>query len=81
VEAALDAAIAGVGVTRILSYQAAKAVEEGMLRLLLEPFEPSPIPVSLIHTAQGLLPLKTRSFIDFAVPRLRASLSRDRGVG
>jgi DNA-binding transcriptional LysR family regulator len=71
-EAALDAAIAGAGVTRVLSYQAAKAVEEGKLQIVLEPFEPSPVPISLIHTAQGLLPLKTRSFIDFAVPRLRA---------
>jgi DNA-binding transcriptional LysR family regulator len=75
-EAALDAAIAGAGVTRVLSYQAAKAVDEGKLRLVLESFEPSPVPVSLIHPAQGLLPLKTRSFIDFAVPRLRASLTR-----
>ncbi len=75
-EAALDAAIAGAGVTRVLSYQASKAVEERKLRLLLEPFEPFPVPVSLIHTAQGMLPLKTRSFIDFAVPRLRATLNR-----
>ena len=75
-EAALDAAIAGAGVTRVLSYQASKAVEERKLRLLLEPFEPVPVPVSLLHTAQGLLPLKTRSFIDFAVPRLRATLNR-----
>jgi len=75
-EAALDAAIAGVGVTRILSYQAAKAVEEGKLRPVLEGFEPAPLPVSLMHTVQGLLPLKTRSFIDFAVPRLRAGLTR-----
>jgi len=75
-EAALDAAIAGVGVTRVLSYQAAKAVEEGKLQLVLESFEPSPRPVNLIYPAQGLLPLKTRSFIDFAAPRLRASLTR-----
>ena len=73
-EAALDAAIAGAGVTRVLSYQAAKAVEEGKLRLILQGFEPSAVPVSLIHAAQGLLPLKTRSFIDFAIPRLRAIL-------
>ena len=77
-EAALDAAIAGAGVTRILSYQAAKPLEEGKLRLVLEPFEPAPVPVSLIHTARGLLPLKTRSFIDFAVPRLRAGLTRNK---
>ena len=75
-EAALDAAIVGAGVTRVLSYQAAEAVGQGKLQPVLQPFEPPPVPVSLIHTSQGLLPLKTRSFIDFAVPRLRASLIR-----
>jgi DNA-binding transcriptional LysR family regulator len=75
-EAALDAAMAGVGVTRVLSYQAAQAIKDGKLRLVLEPFEPPSVPVSLLHTAQGLLPLKTRSFIDFAAPRLRANLAR-----
>ena len=79
-EAALEAAIAGAGVTRVLSYQAAKAVEEGKLRLVLEPFEPSAVPVNIIHTAQSMLPLKTRSFIDFAVPRLRAELTRNSDV-
>jgi DNA-binding transcriptional LysR family regulator len=79
-EAALDAAIAGAGVTRVLSYQAAKAVEEGRLRIVLEAFEPAPVPVSLIHAAQGLLPLKTRSFIDFAAPRLRGSLAPNIGA-
>ena len=74
-EAALDAAIAGVGVTWVLSYQASKAVEEGKLQLALEPFEPAAVPVSLIHPSQGLLPLKTRSFLDFAAPRLRSRLS------
>jgi DNA-binding transcriptional LysR family regulator len=32
-EAAIDAAIAGVGVTNVLSYQVARAVEEGKLRI------------------------------------------------
>jgi hypothetical protein len=32
------------------------------------------VPVSLIHVGQGLLPVKTRRFLDFAVPRLRASI-------
>ncbi|RDK00315.1 LysR family transcriptional regulator [Paraburkholderia lacunae] len=77
-EAAIDAAIAGVGLTRVLSYQAARAVEEGKLQLVLREFEPEPIPVSLMHAGQGPLPLKTRSFIDFAVPRLRAALLGDK---
>ncbi len=74
-EAALDAAIAGVGVTQVLSYQAVKAVAEGKLQIVLKAYEPAPLPVSVLHAQQGLLPLKTRSFIDFALPRLRASLT------
>jgi DNA-binding transcriptional LysR family regulator len=75
-EAAIDAAVAGVGVTRVLSYQAARAIEEGKLQIVLSAFEPAPVPVSLIHANQGMLPLKTRSFLDFATPRLRARLSK-----
>lgn len=73
-EAALDAAIAGTGVTRVLSYQAARPIAEGRLLRVLERYEPAPIPVSILHARQGPLPLKMRSFIDFAAPRLRAAL-------
>jgi DNA-binding transcriptional LysR family regulator len=74
-EAAIDAAIAGTGLTQVLSYQAARAVADGKLRLVLREFERDPIPVSLIHAGHGLLPLKMRSFLEFAVPRLRRSLT------
>ncbi len=74
-EAAIDAAIAGVGITRVLSYQIADATRAGALALALEEFEPEPLPVSLVHTGGRLLPLKLRAFLDFAAPRLRAALS------
>ena len=74
-EAALAAAIAGVGMTRVLSYQAASAVQEGSLWVVLEAFEPAPLPVYLLHSTQGALPLKMRSFLDFAAPRLRGRLA------
>lgn len=74
-EAALDAAMLGVGLTRLLSYQAAGAVATGRLRLVLTEFEPAPSPVHLIYEARGPVPLKLRSFLDFAAPRLRARLS------
>ncbi|MER9626022.1 LysR family transcriptional regulator [Mesorhizobium sp. M0296] len=73
-EAAIDAAIAGVGVTRLLSYQIAAAVRSGTLRPVLQEFEPDPWPVSLVHAGQGLLPVKLRAFLDFAAPRLRQRL-------
>ena len=76
-EAAIDAAIAGVGVTRVLSYQVANAIRAGTLAIALKEFEPSPWPVNLVYAGQRLLPLKLRAFLDFAAPRLKARLSRD----
>jgi len=73
-EAAIDAAIAGIGLTRVLSYQAAQAIAAGELVVVLKGFEPEPRPVSLVYAAQGLLPLKLRVFLDFAVPRLKTRL-------
>ena len=75
-EAAIDAAIAGVGVTRVLSYQAASALRTRTLVRVLQRFEPAPSPVSLVHGGQGRLPLKLRVFLDFAAPRLKARLAQ-----
>jgi len=74
-EAAIDAAVAGLGITRVLSYQVAAAVRAGTLEVALDAFEPAPWPVSLVHTGQGILPLKLRAFLDYASPRLKASLA------
>jgi DNA-binding transcriptional LysR family regulator len=76
-ESAIDAAIAGIGVTHVISYQVARPVAEGKLQDVLQEFEPEPMPVHLIHAAQGRLPLKMRSFLEFAAPRLRKSLQTD----
>jgi DNA-binding transcriptional LysR family regulator len=70
-EAAIDAAVAGVGLTRVLSYQAAKAVAESKLKIVLAKYEPDPLPVNLVHLGPGLLPFKTRAFLDFVAGRLR----------
>jgi DNA-binding transcriptional LysR family regulator len=74
-EAAIDAAIAGVGVTRVFCYQIGAAEGEGRLQRVLREFEPAPIPISLVHSGQGRLPLKLRAFFDFATPRLRERLA------
>jgi DNA-binding transcriptional LysR family regulator len=74
-EAAVDAAVAGLGVTRVLSYQVADALRAGILILALQDCEPPPSPVSLIYAGQGLLPQKLRAFLDFAAPRLKARLA------
>ncbi len=73
-EAAVDAAIAGVGLTRVLSYQAATAVKAGALAIVLKKYEPAPLPVSLVYTRQPLMPAKLRAFLDYAAPRLKTRL-------
>jgi DNA-binding transcriptional LysR family regulator len=75
-DAAIEAAIAGAGITRVLSYQARAAVEDGRLRLILREFEPEPLPVHLMYAGQALLPLKLRAFIDFSGPRLKQRLTQ-----
>ncbi len=73
-EAAVDAAVAGLGVTRVLSYQAAAALASGELVRILERFEPPAAPVHLLHS-EGLTPsTKVRAFVQLAAPRLRAAL-------
>lgn len=73
-EAAIDAAIAGLGVTRVLSYQAARAIREGDLVVALREFESPPSPVNLLYPGRGRVPMKLRAFLDFAAPRLRKAL-------
>jgi DNA-binding transcriptional LysR family regulator len=73
-DAAIAAAIASAGITRVLSYQVHAAVAAGALRLVLRPFETDPLPVQLVYAGQSLLPLKLRAFLDFAAPRLKESL-------
>ncbi|SDC76844.1 DNA-binding transcriptional regulator, LysR family [Sphingomonas sp. YR710] len=74
-ETAVAAAEAGVGVTRVLHYQAADAIARGALRIILPEYESEPLPIHLLHASRGLMPLKMRSFLDFAAPRLRAELA------
>ena len=77
-EAAIDAAIEGVGLTQVLSYQIERAVKAGALVTTLRRFEPAPLPVNLVYSSQRRLPLKVRAFLDFASPRLRARLTPPR---
>jgi DNA-binding transcriptional LysR family regulator len=80
-EAAIDAAILGLGLTRVLSYQVAEALRDRRLVRVLAGDESAPVPASLIYPGQGRLPMKTRAFIDFAVLRLRERLSALDGQG
>ncbi|MCD1647279.1 LysR family transcriptional regulator [Marinobacter adhaerens] len=69
-EAALDAAEAGLGFTRVLSYQAAPGIKAGRLEAIMPSWEGTPSPVHFIYEQRSLIPQKLRAFIDFAAPRI-----------
>jgi DNA-binding transcriptional LysR family regulator len=74
VEAARDAACAGIGIASGFSYYAKTELERGALTTLLDEFQPAPLPVHLVYTANRFLPIKVRAFLDFAALRLRGVL-------
>ncbi|KZL03590.1 MULTISPECIES: LysR family transcriptional regulator [unclassified Pseudovibrio] len=69
--AAIQAATGGAGITRLLSYQVAKDVSNGVLQLALEDYEPEPLPVHIVYMEGRRASAKVRSFVDFAAERLR----------
>ncbi|MBB6186646.1 LysR family transcriptional regulator [Rhodanobacter sp. MP7CTX1] len=73
-EAAVIAAIADAGIARVLSDQIFDPLKSGVLVRLLEAFEPTPMPASLVYPKQRHVPLKLRAFLDFVTPRLRERL-------
>jgi DNA-binding transcriptional LysR family regulator len=74
-EAAIDAAVGGLGLARVLSYQVREFISEGLLKTVLDDAEQDPWPVSLVYPSRGLMALKLRAFLDFAAPRLKERLN------
>lgn len=69
--AAINLARLGWGMTRVLSYQVAAAVAAGELELVLEDFEPAPLPIHVVFQQNGRVPAKVNTFVDFLSQRLR----------
>lgn len=71
VDAQLQAARAGRGIARPLSYQVADDLAGGSLVRLLQDFEPAPLPVQLITLRRSHMAPKVRAFLDTAVITFR----------
>jgi DNA-binding transcriptional LysR family regulator len=71
-DVAIAAAVRGHGLARALRYQVDAAVKADRLQIVLDRFEPEPIPVHLVHVAGRMARASLRAFIDFAAQRLRA---------
>lgn len=70
-EAAISAALAGWGLTRVMSYQVNAELQRGELQRVLQAYEARPLPVWLVNTEGRRAAAKLRRFIEFATERLR----------
>lgn len=71
VQAALDAAAYGAGLTRCLSYPAYDYLHGGRLIRVLEPFELPALPVHVVYREGRKAAMRVRSFVDHIVEGLR----------
>ena len=74
-EAAVEAAIAGAGIARVMSYKMQAARRAGALETMLENFELEPLPVHIVYAERKPVPLKLRAFLNWVTPRLKARLT------
>jgi len=71
VDTQLQAARAGRGIARPLSYQVTDELADGTLVRLLQDFEPDPLPVQLVTLRRSYIAPKVRAFLDAAVTTFR----------
>lgn len=74
-DAVIAGAVAGLGLARVMSYQAVEAVRAGTIVPVLSDYWPDAHPVQLVHAPHAHQPLKLRAFLDFVTPRLNQRLS------
>jgi DNA-binding transcriptional LysR family regulator len=72
--AAIAAARDGVGITQLLSYQAAPDVLRRRLKPILTAFETDPLPVSVLHVERRGASGKVRAFLEFVTETLRKNM-------
>lgn len=70
-DVAINASLAGRGLTRVLSYMIAGHVESGALEIVLEDFEPPIVPVHVVHKELGHTSARVRAVVDHLVETLR----------
>lgn len=71
--AAIEAALMGFGITRLMSYQVAGHLAAGRLVRIFPEYEPPALPVSIIHLEGKPASGKVRALVDVLVEQLRGS--------
>jgi DNA-binding transcriptional LysR family regulator len=64
-DALVRAALAGVGLVRVPSWQVAHCLADGRLRIVLDAYQRPPTPLSILTLRNRLLLPKVRTFVDF----------------
>jgi DNA-binding transcriptional LysR family regulator len=72
--AAVEAAIAGEGITMMMSYVVADQIKSGKLLPMLLDYVPEEVPVHLVFPQSRLIAPKLRAFLDYSATRLKAEL-------
>ena len=70
-DSAVHAALTGFGLTRLMSYQVAEHVRNGQLKTVLADYEPTRLPIHVVHREGRQAPQRVRAFLDLAIERLR----------
>jgi DNA-binding transcriptional LysR family regulator len=74
-DSAIDAAVRGFGITRLLSYQIAPQLASGELKIFLNEYEPVPRPIHIVHREGRYTSTRVRAFIDLMAKELRSNPS------
>ena len=72
-DAAIQAALHGFGMTRLMSYQVASHLAAGRLTRILPDWEPAPLPIHVMHLEGRQTSAKVRSFVELLVEQLRGN--------
>jgi DNA-binding transcriptional LysR family regulator len=71
--AAIEAALLGFGITRLMSYQVAAHLAAGQLVRLFPEYEPPALPVHIIHLEGRQASAKVRALVDVLTQQLRGN--------
>lgn len=73
VSAAIDACVASLGFGMFYCYQVEPLIKQGKLKIVLDNFEPEPVPISVVYSHAKLVSVRIRSFVDWMTKTLRQS--------
>lgn len=72
-DSAIEAALQGFGITRLISYQVAEHLASGELQTVLDGWGPDPLPINILYREGRNAAAKVRTFVDLMAARLRAN--------